>query len=212
MRGTEHTVIKGGLTSRKRKKRILDTVCFILLAAAALTVLMPLWFMVSTALKDMDEIFTYPITWYPHNPVWSNFKDAWMSADFTGWFLNSLFVAGFAILGGVLANSLVAYGFAKIKFPGRNILFTIILGTMMIPEFVTMIAQSGLGGYLPAADCSTVYGVGILYLYASSVLCGHSQFGNRIGADGWRVTFLYLEKDYAPYGKTSHYDGCSSLL
>ena len=156
MRGTEHTVIKGGLTSRKRKKRILDTVCFILLAAAALTVLMPLWFMVSTALKDMDEIFTYPITWYPHNPVWSNFKDAWISADFTRWFFNSVFVAGFAILGGVLANSLVAYGFAKIRFPGRNILFTIILGTMMIPEFVTMIPQYVLyarlgwvGTYLP---------------------------------------------------------------
>lgn len=156
MSGEEHVIIKGGLASRKRKKQIGDIICFLLLAAASLTVIMPLWFMISTALKSMDEVFTYPITWYPHDPIWNNFKDAWMSADFTRWFLNSVFVAGFAILGGVLANSLVAYGFAKIKFPGKNIMFTIILATMMIPEFVTMIPQYVLyaklgwvGTYLP---------------------------------------------------------------
>ena len=147
---------RGGLTSRRRKKTIVNVICFILLAAASLTVLMPLWFMVSTALKSMDEIFTYPITWYPHEPIWSNFKDAWVSAEFTRWFFNSVFVAAFAIIGGVLANSLVAYGFAKIRFPGRNIMFSIILATMMIPEFVTMIPQYVLyaklgwvGTYLP---------------------------------------------------------------
>lgn len=147
---------KGGLASKKKKKTVLDVICFVLLAAASLTVIMPLWFMISTALKTMDEIFTYPITWYPHNPVWSNFKDAWVSADFSRWFLNSVFVAAFAILGGVLANSLVAYSFAKIRFPGRGIVFTIILTTMMIPEFVTMIPQYVLyaklgwvGTYLP---------------------------------------------------------------
>lgn len=156
MSGEEHVITKGGLASRKRKKQIGDIICFLLLAAASLTVIMPLWFMISTALKSMDEVFTYPITWYPHDPIWNNFKDAWMSADFTRWFLNSVFVAGFAILGGVLANSLVAYGFAKIKFPGKNIMFTIILATMMIPEFVTMIPQYVLyaklgwvGTYLP---------------------------------------------------------------
>ncbi len=156
MSGEEHVITKGGLASRKRKKQIGDIICFLLLAATSLTVIMPLWFMISTALKSMDEVFTYPITWYPHDPIWNNFKDAWMSADFTRWFVNSVFVAGFAILGGVLANSLVAYGFAKIKFPGKNIMFTVILATMMIPEFVTMIPQYVLyaklgwvGTYLP---------------------------------------------------------------
>lgn len=130
-----------GLSSRKRNQRIVKTICFILLSLTSLTVLLPLWFMVSTALKGMDEVFAYPMTWYPHNPIWSNFKDAWESADFSRWFLNSVFVAGFAIVGGVLSNSLVAYGFAKIKFPFKNALFAIILATMMIPEFVTMIPQ-----------------------------------------------------------------------
>ena len=112
MSGEEYVITKGGLASRKRKKQIGDIICFLLLAAASLTVIMPLWFMISTALKSMDEVFTYPITWYPHDPIWSNFKDAWMSADFTRWFVNSVFVAGFAILGGVLANSLVAYRYS----------------------------------------------------------------------------------------------------
>lgn len=127
--------------SKERKRTFLRAICFILLAGASLTVIMPIWFMISTALKSMEEIFTYPITWYPHEPVWSNFPDAWKSADFSRWFFNSIFIAVFAIVGGVLANSLVAYGFAKISFPGRGILFSIILGTMMIPEFVTMIPQ-----------------------------------------------------------------------
>lgn len=152
----EAKIMGRGLKSRRRKQNVIKAICFICLFITSFTVIMPLWFMISTALKSMDEIFTYPITWYPHNPIWSNFKDAWMSADFTGWFRNSVFVAAFAIAGGVLANSLVAYGFAKIKFPGRNLLFTIILGTMMIPEFVTMIPQYVLyaklhwvGTYLP---------------------------------------------------------------
>ena len=135
------TVKRGGLSSRRRKKAIVNVICFILLAAASLTVIMPLWFMISTALKSMDEIFTYPITWYPHEPIWSNFKDAWASAEFSRWFLNSVFVAAFAILGGVLANSLVAYGFARYQFKGKNVLFMILLSTMMIPWDVTMIPQ-----------------------------------------------------------------------
>lgn len=156
MEGKGRREKRGGLASRRKKQRLIKIICFILLAIASLTVIMPLWFMVSTSLKGMDEIFTYPMTWYPHNPIWSNFKDAWESADFTRWFLNSMFVAMFAIIGGVLSNSLVAYGFAKIRFPGRNILFAIVLGTMMIPEFVTMIPQYVLyaklkwvGTYLP---------------------------------------------------------------
>lgn len=130
-----------GLKSRRRKQMIVKLICFVCLLTASITVLMPLWFMFSTGLKSMEEIFSYPITWYPHDPVWSNFRDAWVSADFSRWFLNSVFVAVFAIVGGVLANSLVAYGFAKIRFPGRNVLFSLILATMMIPEFVTMIPQ-----------------------------------------------------------------------
>lgn len=133
--------LKGGLGSRRRKQAVIKVICFLLLAASSLTVIMPIWFMLSTALKSMEEIFTYPITWYPHHPVWSNFRDAWQSAEFSRWFLNSVFVAAFAIAGGVLANSLVAYGFAKIYFPGRTVMFSIILATMMIPEFVTMIPQ-----------------------------------------------------------------------
>lgn len=131
----------GNLKSRRRKQRLVKIICFLLLSAASLTVIMPLWFMISTALKGMDEVFAYPMTWYPHVPVWSNFKDAWESADFSKWFFNSVFVASFAIIGGVLANSLVAYAFAKIRFPFKNLLFSIILATMMIPEFVTMIPQ-----------------------------------------------------------------------
>ena len=87
----------------------------------------------------MDEIFTYPITWYPHEPIWSNFKDAWASAEFSRWFLNSVFVAAFAILGGVLANSLVAYGFARYQFPFKKLLFGCVVIMIVIPTHTIML-------------------------------------------------------------------------
>lgn len=206
MSGEEH-VIKGGLISRKKKKQAGDIICFILLAAAALTVIMPLWFMISTALKSMDEIFTYPITWYPHEPIWSNFKDAWMSADFTRWFFNSVFVAGFAVAGGVLASSLVAYGFAKIKFPGKNIMFAIILATMMIPEFVTIIPQYVLysklgwvGTYLPLIVpqfMGTAYFIFMLRQFYASIPNSLIESAQMDGASHfciWRKIMLPMAK------------------
>lgn len=188
---------KGGLASRRKKQKAIKIVCFCTLCLCSLTVIMPLWFMISTALKSMDEVFSYPITWYPHHPVWSNFKDAWLSADFSRWFLNSAFVAAFAVAGGVLANSLVAYGFAKIKFPGKNILFSVILATMMIPEFVTMIPQyvfyaklKWVGTFLPLIVpqfMGTAYFIFMLRQFYSSIPNSMIESAQMDGASHFRI-------------------------
>ena len=188
---------KGGLASRKKKQQTVKVICFCVLCLCSLTVIMPLWFMVSTGLKSMDEIFSYPITWYPHHPVWSNFKDAWQSADFTKWFLNSTFVAAFAVAGGVLANSLVAYGFAKIRFPGKNLLFSVILATMMIPEFVTMIPQyvfyaklRWVGTFLPLIVpqfMATAYFIFMLRQFYSSIPNSMIESAQMDGASHFRI-------------------------
>ena len=188
---------KGGMASRKKKQQTVKVICFCVLCLCSLTVIMPLWFMVSTGLKSMDEIFSYPITWYPHHPVWSNFKDAWQSADFTKWFLNSAFVAAFAVAGGVLANSLVAYGFAKIRFPGKNVLFSVILATMMIPEFVTMIPQyvfyaklRWVGTFLPLIVpqfMGTAYFIFMLRQFYSSIPNSMIESAQMDGASHFRI-------------------------
>ncbi|PPA70920.1 carbohydrate ABC transporter permease [Jeotgalibacillus proteolyticus] len=111
------------------------------LLAGSLLVLLPLWWMVSTSLKSPQEIAQYPPTFFPREFHFSNYLEAWQTAPFTRWAMNTLFIATMGMIGSVLVNSLVAYSFAKIRFKGKNILFIIILATMLIPGFVTLVPQ-----------------------------------------------------------------------
>ncbi|WP_223701382.1 carbohydrate ABC transporter permease [Sutcliffiella deserti] len=113
----------------------------LILIAGSILFLLPLWWMISTSLKSPQEIAQYPPSFWPDEFLFSNYLEAWQTAPFTRWALNTLFVAVVGTIGAVLVNSLVAYGFAKIRFKGRNVLFVIILATMLIPGFVTMVPQ-----------------------------------------------------------------------
>lgn len=104
-------------------------------------ILLPLWWMISTSLKSPAEIAQYPPTFFPKEFHFNNYIEAWQTAPFTRWALNTLFLASVGTIGSVLVNSLVAYGFAKIHFKGRNPLFILVLSTMLIPGFVTMVPQ-----------------------------------------------------------------------
>lgn len=113
----------------------------LLLIAGSTLILMPLWWMISTSLKSPAEIAQYPPTFFPKQFNFSNYIEAWQTAPFTRWAMNTLFIAVIGTIGSVFVNSLVAYAFAKIRFKGRNALFVIVLSTMLIPGFVTMVPQ-----------------------------------------------------------------------
>jgi ABC-type glycerol-3-phosphate transport system permease component len=101
--------------------------------------LIPLAFMISTALKPFGQEFVFPIQWIPHPAVWSNFIDAWSSVP-TGTFLvNTAIVTFGALVGELLSSSLAAYGFARLRFPGRNFLFMVCISSMMLPYVVLII-------------------------------------------------------------------------
>ncbi|AEE97212.1 carbohydrate ABC transporter permease [Mahella australiensis] len=112
-----------------------------ILLAGSIILLMPLWWMVSTSLKSMDEIMQYPPTFYPHEVHWENYIEAWHTAPFTRYTLNTLLICAFSVTGSVLSNSFVGYGFAKIHFRGRETFMSVVLATMIIPGFVTLIPQ-----------------------------------------------------------------------
>ena len=142
--------------SQRTRERIRKTLIFILLIAGSASFLMPLWWMLQTSLKSLEEIVQYPPTWFPEKFVWSNYTETWVAGNFTRYTWNTSIIAFFAVIGQVVSNSFIAYGFAKIKFPGRGPLFIIILGTMTIPGFVTMIPTyilfskiGWVGTYLP---------------------------------------------------------------
>jgi multiple sugar transport system permease protein len=127
--------------TKKFKENVRLTFVTLLLIAGSSLILMPLWWMISTSLKSPAEIAQYPPTFFPEKLNFSNYIEAWQTAPFTRWALNTLFLAVVGTIGSVLVNSLVAYGFAKIRFKGRNALFVIVLSTMLIPGFVTMVPQ-----------------------------------------------------------------------
>jgi multiple sugar transport system permease protein len=107
--------------------------------AMALIVLAPFIWMILTSLKDMNEIFVYPPKWLPEKFHFENYLLAFDAAPFGMYYLNTLFVAITVTIGQLITCSMAAFAFARLRFRGRDPLFFVFLGTMMIPYNVTMI-------------------------------------------------------------------------
>jgi multiple sugar transport system permease protein len=101
----------------------------------------PFLWMISTSLKPDWQIVQSPPRWMPDEFAWRNYKLAVSSESthFPLWTRNTLIIAILAVLGTTFSSAVVAYGFARIRFPGRSALFTLMLSTMMIPFPVTMV-------------------------------------------------------------------------
>jgi ABC-type glycerol-3-phosphate transport system permease component len=116
-------------------------IVWLALCLGSLLFLFPLFWTVTTALKTFEQASAYPPIWIPKPAMWGNFRDAWtiLPQPFHVFVLNTYTIAVVATVGNVLSSSLVAYGFARFNFKGRNALFLIMLSTMMLPSQVTMI-------------------------------------------------------------------------
>jgi len=99
----------------------------------------PFIWMILTSVKDMGEIYVYPPKWFPSVVHFDNYLKVFEAAPFGRYYLNSILVAVLVTLGQLVTCSMAAYAFARLRFWGRNVLFFIFLGTMMIPYNVTMI-------------------------------------------------------------------------
>lgn len=131
-------------------------VSYLLMMAIGIVLITPLLWMVFTSLKPMEEIVRYPPTFFPEKIVWQNYLDTITAFPFWRYARNTLLITVLVVFGNVLSNSFIAYGFAKLDFPGKKLMFALVLSTMMIPGFVTMIPQYVLfskigwvGTYLP---------------------------------------------------------------
>lgn len=99
--------------------------------------IIPLIWMISTSLKSLESVFAP--NWIPNPIVWQNYADATSVIPFGRLFFNTVQVTVLSTIGAVLSSSLVAYAFARLKWPGRDLWFGIVLATMMLPGIVTMI-------------------------------------------------------------------------
>jgi multiple sugar transport system permease protein len=109
------------------------------LIAVGLLFLGPFAWLVLTSLKTPSEIFAVPTVWIPEKLQWSNYVDATQMIPFVRYTLNTLYICFFSIVGQLIASPLVAYALARMKFKGRNFIFFLMMGTMILPFQVTMI-------------------------------------------------------------------------
>ncbi|SFB04381.1 carbohydrate ABC transporter membrane protein 2, CUT1 family [Bacillus sp. cl95] len=117
------------------------------LGIISLGMIFPFLWMLVSALKTKEEIWQFPPTLWPEQPMWGNFAEAWSSAPFGQYFFNSVFTATAIVLYQVLSAALIAYAFSQFRFRGKNLLFTIILMTYMLPAAATYVP-----GYVILAD------------------------------------------------------------
>jgi ABC-type glycerol-3-phosphate transport system permease component len=110
-----------------------------LLFAVAAIFLLPFLWMISSSLKPNYQIFAIPPQWLPRPPRWQNYSEALTYVPFGRYALNTLLITVFTIIGHLLSCTVVAYGFARLRAPGRNALFLVVLATMMLPYPVTMV-------------------------------------------------------------------------
>lgn len=130
------------LTSRRRAywlKVLRQVPMHAFLLLVAFVMLAPLIWMFSTSLKTVSQVYSFPPEWIPRPVAWENYPNTFATAPFHLFLLNSFKVAGSVTFGTLFISSLAAYAFARIRFPGKNIAFGILLATMMIPYTVRVI-------------------------------------------------------------------------
>jgi len=110
-----------------------------LLIVLSLLFLAPFFWMITSSLKAPNELYQFPPKLLPSHWHVENFLKAWNSQPFNLFLMNSIIVTVMTTIGQIFSSTLIAYGFARFKFKGRDILFIILLATMMIPWEVTMI-------------------------------------------------------------------------
>lgn len=121
------------------KRRLTRLLIYITVIALAVILLIPFFWMLSTALKPEGDIFAWPPDWIPNPPQWHNFADAWNAMPFNQFLLNTIFIVALGMSAEIISETLVAYGFARFNFPGRDFIFFVLLATMMLPFHVTLI-------------------------------------------------------------------------
>lgn len=162
-----------------RARRIVGrTILYVVLGIASVAIMLPFVWMIIASLKTNNQVFAVPIQWVPDPVVWSNYLDIWTKANMSTWLRNTLVLAVSVTFLQVLTGSFAAYGFAKTRFPGRDVLFLAYIGTIavpwqayMIPQFIIM-SKLGLNNTLwaiLALQAFGAFGVFLMKQYYESI-------------------------------------------
>jgi multiple sugar transport system permease protein len=117
-----------------------EIVKYILLIVLSVSFCLPFYWMVSSAIKDDNQVYSVPPIWFPSPQHWNNFWDAWTSEPFNLWTFNTVVRYALpATLGTVISSAMAAYSFSRLRWMGRDALFAVVLSTMMVPGWVRLV-------------------------------------------------------------------------
>ncbi len=129
-----------GWRKRRARREALRTAgALTALSVGAILFVLPFLWMISTSLKEPSQVQRFPPVWIPHPVRWDNYGVALAKMDFWTQLKNTLIIVYSCLVGQVFSASVVAFGFARLRFPGRDALFFLMLSTMMLPGVATLI-------------------------------------------------------------------------
>jgi multiple sugar transport system permease protein len=166
---------------------------YLILLVVALSMAVPFLWMISTSLKTNEAVFAVPPEWLPRPPQWSNYADVFRIVPFALFGLNSFKIASLATLGTLVSCSMAAFAFARLRFPGRGVLFAVLLSVLMVPSQVTLIPV-----YFVMAQLG--------WINTHYPLIVPAWFGNAFGIFLLRQFFLTLPQELMDAAKI---DGCT---
>ena len=127
------------LSSRRVQQGLPAPLAYLLAGMGSALFLLPLFWMISSSLTPNYQVLEVPPRWLPDPIQWSNYVEALTYVPFGRFAINTFVIAALTIVGHVLSCTVVAYGFARLRAPGKEALFVVLLATMMLPYPVTMI-------------------------------------------------------------------------
>jgi multiple sugar transport system permease protein len=170
----------------------------VLIALSAMFAL-PLVWMVGTSFKTAGQALTLPVVWWPHPFLWSNYPQLFASLPMWRFFLNTFVYAAVTIVGVCLSSSLVAYGFSRLRWPGRNAVFYLMLMTLILPFVCTLIPLfvmykrfGWIGTYLPL-EVPTFFGSSVFstFLLRQFFMTIPQSLSDAARVDGASELYIY---------------------
>ena len=153
------------VVSAPRARAILGT-RLVLLSLGVLVMVVPFAYMISTSFKNNTLVLEIPPQFIPHHPTTANYSQAWTSNRFGRYFLNSLAVAAATTVFSVWLSSMMAYAFARFRFPGKRLLFGLLLIGLMVPTMMLIIPQFLLAKNLGMLDSL----IGLVFFYTGGTV------------------------------------------
>lgn len=123
----------------KARRALGHGMVYTVLILGGCVILLPLAWMISTSLKEQSKVFLFPPQWIPNPVRWRNYGEALTVVPFGRFFRNTVVITALAVVGEVLSSAIVAYPFARLRWKGRDVLFLVVLATIMLPREVTLI-------------------------------------------------------------------------